>query len=149
MSTYRRYRSWRCRDLTLNNLMLDASNLFPFGFHPVYTNRDLTFHQYAKYITRTECWPRYYIIDLGMSRRYSKRKAPCEKSTPFSLPFVHLLPERKGTVSRLFNPFPVDVFHLGHILRKEFHVVRCISTPTRLDSYLRSTNIDRLPSFAR
>ncbi|KAF8877127.1 kinase-like domain-containing protein [Mucidula mucida] len=109
-------------DLTLQNLMLDASDLFPSGFHPVNTRRDLTFHHYAKYITRTECWPRYYVIDLGMSRRYSKHKAPCEISTPVSFPFVHLLPERKGAVSRLFNPFPVDVFHLGHILRKEFHV---------------------------
>ncbi|KAF8904801.1 kinase-like domain-containing protein [Mucidula mucida] len=102
-------------DLKMNNLMLDARELFPFGFHPVRTWMDRSFQHYAKYITRTECWPRYYIIDLGMSQRYSKRKAPCLKSTPVSLP-------SGGTVSRLFNPFPVDIYHLGFILRTRYDV---------------------------
>ncbi|KAF7326179.1 Protein kinase domain-containing protein [Mycena kentingensis (nom. inval.)] len=58
------------RDLTLLNIMQDPSKLFPRGFHPVNYALDPSNEGPAYCVTRTQCWPRYYLIDFGMSRRY-------------------------------------------------------------------------------
>ncbi|KAJ7679513.1 hypothetical protein DFH06DRAFT_974271 [Mycena polygramma] len=70
------------------------------GFHP---------------ITRTQCWPRFYIIDFGLSRRCDPvNRRPFEDvicggdKTP---------PER---VYFACNPFPTDIYFLGNFWKKDF-----------------------------
>ncbi|KAJ7152632.1 hypothetical protein C8R43DRAFT_1189593 [Mycena crocata] len=75
------------------------------------TNDDLTY-----FITRTACWPRYYSIDFGLSRRYDPDKGP---------PLEEMIrggdksaPEHRDGDS--CNPFPTDIYYLGNLLDREF-----------------------------
>ncbi|KAH9983844.1 kinase-like domain-containing protein [Russula vinacea] len=63
------------RDCTANNIMLDPSGMYPKGFHPVQIDRSRDFRGTAKRFTRTWRPTRYYLIDFGLSRRYSSRNA--------------------------------------------------------------------------
>ncbi|KAK7052142.1 hypothetical protein R3P38DRAFT_1637170 [Favolaschia claudopus] len=47
------------RDCGSNNIMQDPTNLYPDGFHPVRTWMAASYKGFARYITRTECWPRW------------------------------------------------------------------------------------------
>ncbi|KAF9029892.1 hypothetical protein BDZ89DRAFT_1014081 [Hymenopellis radicata] len=111
------------RDIHWGNIMLDPTRLYPNGSHPADTDRSPNFKSSAKYITRTECWPRYYLIDFGLSRRYSPDGLPFEVTQPNAdSENITLLPEHSGAIPRRYNPFPVDIFRLGHMLTWHFEV---------------------------
>ncbi|KAJ7665948.1 kinase-like domain-containing protein [Mycena polygramma] len=103
------------RDCSLLNIVQDPTKLYPRGFHPVNHCLNPTSDGLAYSITRTECWPRYYLIDFGLSRRYDPSKGPplervvsCEDRNP---------PEYSGTEC---NPFPADIYCLGNLLKRHF-----------------------------
>jgi len=102
------------RDCTVNNIMFDPSGMYPNGYHPVQVNRSLNFKGRAKCYSRTERPPRYYMIDFGLSRRYSSRNAlddPLrggDKSAP-----------EHGHGERC-NPFHTDIYYLGNLVREFF-----------------------------
>ncbi|KAJ7800344.1 hypothetical protein B0H14DRAFT_2616276 [Mycena olivaceomarginata] len=51
--------------------------LFPRGFHPVnYCLNPASDGLAYNAVTRTACWPRYYLIDFGRSRRYEPAGGP-------------------------------------------------------------------------
>ncbi|KAF8919128.1 kinase-like domain-containing protein [Mucidula mucida] len=105
------------RDLHGGNIMLDYTRLYPHGFHPTLEFMTLDFKGFAKHTTRTRCWPRYYLIDFGRSRRYSPDAVPFEVTVPpLNSNRKTLLPEQGGNTPRRYNPFPVDIFRLGHML---------------------------------
>ncbi|KAK7028447.1 kinase domain-containing protein [Favolaschia claudopus] len=107
------------RDCTLSNIMQDATLLYPDGFHPIHNWMDPSYKHFARHITRTECWPRYYIIDFGLSRRYDPAQGPpmedviCggDKSPPEHLGAAYDIP---------CNPFPTDIYFLGNVLKRRF-----------------------------
>ena len=107
------------RDCTVNNIMLDPLGMFPQSYHPARLDRSLNFKKRAKCYTRTERPPRYYLIDFGLSRRYSSRNVLDEplrggdKSAP----------EHKNGARRC-NPFHTDIFYLGNLVREYFMRVR-------------------------
>ncbi|KAJ7060964.1 kinase-like domain-containing protein [Mycena amicta] len=105
------------RDLSLLNIMQDPSKLYPRGFHPVNYCLDPTNEGLAYCITRTQCWPRYYLIDFGLSRQYDPTKGPpLEAVTEGTHSY---LPEyANGTGS--YNPFPADIYTLGTLLKRHF-----------------------------
>ena len=98
--------------------MLDPSGMYPDGFHPTRNNRRGDFRGRAIRFTRTFRPTRYYLIDFGLSRRYSSRNAldqPIrggDKSAP------------EHRVGNLCNPFHTDIYYLGNLLRKHFLFVR-------------------------
>ena len=98
--------------------MLDPSGMYPNGFHPIQINRRRDFRGRAKRFTRTFRPTRYYLIDFGLSRRYSSRNAldqPIrggDKSAP------------EHRVGNLCNPFHTDIYYLGNLLRERFLKVR-------------------------
>ncbi|KAH9168326.1 kinase-like domain-containing protein [Lactarius sanguifluus] len=102
------------RDCTANNIMFDSSKMYPKGFHPVKIDRNRNFKGTAKAYTRTQRPPRYYFIDLGLSRLYHSRDATDEplrggdKSAP---------EHRSG---RRCNPFHTDIYYIGNLIRQEF-----------------------------
>lgn len=102
------------RDCTANNIMFDSSAMYPNGFHPANIDRNRNFKGTAKAYTRTQRPPRYYFIDLGLSRQYSSRSAMDEplrggdKSAP---------EHRSG---RRCNPFHTDIYYIGNLIRQEF-----------------------------
>ncbi|KAH8982637.1 kinase-like domain-containing protein [Lactarius hatsudake] len=106
------------RDCTENNIMFDPSGMYPKGYHPIQKNRSRDFKGRAKRCTRTDRPPRYYLIDFGLSRRYSSRDVLDEplrggdKNAP-----EHL---RGGRC----NPFHVDIYYLGNLVREQF-LMKC------------------------
>ena len=94
--------------------MFDPSKMYPKGFHPVKIDRNKNFKGTAKAYTRTQRPPRYYFIDLGLSRQYLSRDALDEplrggdKSAP---------EHRSG---RRCNPFHTDIYYIGNLVRQEF-----------------------------
>ncbi|KAH9476241.1 hypothetical protein JR316_0011812 [Psilocybe cubensis] len=109
------------RDCTENNVMMDPTEMYPEGFHPVeyQSNRDLTGRAYQKY-TRTERPPKYYWIDFGLSVRFDKSdKFPQaitlrggDKSAPEFRDLANVYTKR--------DPFPTDIYYLGNLIRMFF-----------------------------
>ena len=64
------------RDCTSQNIMLDPSRMYPKSFHPMEIGRTRDFRGKARRHTRTWCRPRYFLIDLGLSRKYDPAKGP-------------------------------------------------------------------------
>ncbi|KAJ7450715.1 kinase-like domain-containing protein, partial [Mycena galericulata] len=102
------------RDCGINNILQDPMRLFPDGFYPMRPWWDFAAGNFAHTITRTECWPRYYIIDFGLSRQYD----PAD-----GLPFEDVIrggdkspPEHKFVAC---NPFPTDIYFLGNLLKEK------------------------------
>ncbi|KAJ6507312.1 kinase-like domain-containing protein, partial [Mycena vitilis] len=104
------------RDCTYNNIMMGASEMFPEGYHPrsIKLTQDLT-HK-ANFYTRTQRPPKYYLIDFGLSRKYSTRDpAPLEPTIEGgdkTVPEFELYDE--------CDPFPTDVYYLGNLIRSLF-----------------------------
>ncbi|KAJ6492472.1 kinase-like domain-containing protein [Mycena vitilis] len=103
------------RDCGYQNIVQDPTHLYPSGFHPVDPFLDPSFRKSSRPITRTECWPRYYIIDFGLSRQYN----PAD-----GLPFEDVIlggdkspPEHRFIAC---NPFPTDIYFLGNLLNEYF-----------------------------
>ncbi|TFK64546.1 hypothetical protein BDN72DRAFT_963120 [Pluteus cervinus] len=110
------------RDCNETNIMMDASAMYPEGWHLIHQNLapgalSFVHHKVAKRFTRTEKPPKYYFIDFGISRRYDASDiSPIEdiirggdKSPP----------EFENSTFRC-NPFPTDVFYLGNVIRLFF-----------------------------
>ncbi|KAI0296112.1 kinase-like domain-containing protein [Multifurca ochricompacta] len=102
------------RDCTANNIMFDPSGMYPQGFHPLHINRSQDFKGRAKHYTRTQQPPRYHLIDFGLSRQYTSRRA-------FDRPLRggdKSAPEHKD--GGWCNPFQTDIYYLGNLVRQEF-----------------------------
>ncbi|KAJ7174544.1 kinase-like domain-containing protein [Mycena filopes] len=103
------------RDCGINNIMQDPTKLYPGGVHPVKPWWDPDFKNFSRPITRTQCWPRYYLIDFGHSPQYDAKNG---------LPFEEVLrggdkspPEHRQDAC---NPFPTDIYFLGNLLKTQF-----------------------------
>lgn len=90
--------------------------MYPNSFHPQKQHLNRSFKGEAKYFSRTERPPRYYFVDFGLSRKYdstvSTRVLPIkggDKSVP---EFKH------SDVTS--NPFPIDVYYVGNMIKEEF-----------------------------
>ncbi|KAJ7162164.1 hypothetical protein C8R46DRAFT_904157 [Mycena filopes] len=104
------------RDCTFNNIMMDASQMFPNGYHPIEINRNRNFSGKAKFYTRTQRPPRYYWIDFGLSRKYTTRNPP-----PLEPPIRggdKSVPEFE--LAEPCDPFPIDIYYLGNFIRGNF-----------------------------
>jgi hypothetical protein len=119
--------------------MMEASGMFPQGFHPLFQNKDRDFNNSATHFTRTRCPPKYYFIDFGISRQYDPANGP-----PRELPIEggdRTVPEFQAATGPC-DPFPTDVYYLGNLIRQEFLAVIL----TLLNSYRFSfTTVQRDP----
>ncbi len=84
----------------------------------------------AKHISLTQCWPRYYLIDFCISRRYDPSNVP-PLEPPISDGDKHPPEHSIITVNPPWvdssNPFPTDVHYLGSMLKRTFSVVSTFS----------------------
>ncbi|KAI0065666.1 hypothetical protein BV25DRAFT_1581074 [Artomyces pyxidatus] len=106
------------RDCTQFNVMYDPSPMYADSYHPVETRRRRDWKGDAKYYTRTQRPPRYYLIDFGLSRRYNPADGP---------PLEMVLrggdksaPEHRSPAPPPCNPFPTDIYYLGNLIRENF-----------------------------
>ncbi|KAJ7502449.1 kinase-like domain-containing protein [Mycena galericulata] len=110
------------RDCNGNNIMMDGSKMYPEGYHPRHPKLKRDFYSgKAKFYTRTQQPPKYYIIDFGISRRYQTRDPPLE------MPILggdKTVPEFRfsedGAPPKPCDPFPTDVYYLGNMIRYNF-----------------------------
>ncbi|KAJ7081129.1 kinase-like domain-containing protein [Mycena belliarum] len=111
------------RDCNGLNIMMDGWHMFPDGFHPHITKmsytRDLSAK--AKFYTRTQRPPKYFLIDFGLARRYKSRNPP-----PLEPPMRggdRSVPEfrgKDGAPPEPCDPFPTDIYYLGNMILKDF-----------------------------
>jgi len=103
------------RDLAVGNIMMDASGMYPHGFHPTATDLTLDCHDYAR-STRRRNVPslRYYFIDFGISSSFEPEESHLVLGTDAQDQDV---PELSLTIP--YDPFLVDVFTLGNVYRRK------------------------------
>ncbi|KAF9485466.1 hypothetical protein BDN70DRAFT_903039 [Pholiota conissans] len=108
------------RDCTGLNVMMDPSEILPYGFHPVRhrKNREFTGPAYQKY-TRTQRPPKYYWIDFGLSVRFHENDASPRvtglRANDQSAPEL-----RGDDLRQQHDPFPTDIYYLGNLVRTYF-----------------------------
>ena len=112
------------RDITIGNIMMDASELYPEGFHPVRQNLSRNGMAEVVGVMRTHAPVRYYLIDFDSAIAF-------EKGTPIRYKYAEGKAGRDAEVPEFklgepYDPFKVDVFQFGNLLRREFLQV-CIS----------------------
>ena len=91
--------------------------MFPRSWHPTNGRKNRDYDGSAKYYTRTQTPPKYYLIDFGLSCRYDARDLPVLE-TPVS-GGDRTVPEFQ-TPGALYDPFPTDVYYLGNVFRVDF-----------------------------
>ncbi|TEB08738.1 hypothetical protein FA13DRAFT_1145981 [Coprinellus micaceus] len=104
------------RDFCYYNVLIDPTRLLPDGFHPWEPgappegrrNMYKTFKWKSRWSVRPN---RYYVIDFGMSQRYSKREGVLALG---ALGQDRTVPEMSNTVP--YDPFPMDVYQFGNML---------------------------------
>nr|GAT59158.1 predicted protein [Mycena chlorophos] len=115
------------RDCNSNNIMMDATPMYPHGFHPdmlhQYRKRDVRYGDYshAKHYTRTQRPVKYYFIDFGLSRRYtSEQIAAGPLWEDIILGGDKSPPEHQDERQIQADPFATDIYYLGNLIRWEF-----------------------------
>ena len=116
------------------NIMVDSRDMWPepYHFRSPDMNRSFTAPVKQPY-TRTARSPKYYIIDYGMSRRYSSDDPHPTETHPDG--GDRTVPEFNNSWDLVVHdPFAVDIYCLGSIIKREILDV----------SYShRRTNVDR------
>ncbi len=100
--------------------MMDPTPLFSDMPHPAYPKKSYDFKKKVTGYTRTERPTKYYIIDFGLSRKFSPGDAFI---APTSFGGDRSVPEYQDP-SGLSNPFPIDVYSFGNLIREDFLEVR-------------------------
>ncbi|CAL1706310.1 unnamed protein product [Somion occarium] len=104
-----------CMDL---NIMMDPKPMFPDLYHPMSKTMSREFTDEAKKpYTRTARPPKYYIIDFGLSLRFSP-----DDMNPLAEPVQggdRTVPEFQNSDGPQ-NPFPTDIYYLGNMVRETF-----------------------------
>ena len=107
------------RDCALKNILMDATRMYPLGFHPVDELSLDDIKTPAPRITRLEAGVKYYFVDYGISSYF----APGSQRE-----LVVGIAGRDQDVPELsrnvpYDPFKVDIFSVGNVLRGEFQAV--------------------------
>jgi hypothetical protein len=97
--------------------MMESTNLFPVPFHPAKTKMRRDFRGPVKPLTRSQNPPKYYLIDFGLSRRYTPEERPPRED--IILGRDKTPPEHQGHQDAC-DPFPTDVYFIGHLIRTDF-----------------------------
>ena len=110
------------RDITCSNLMMDGSGMYPDGFHPVRQHLDLSAKTEVVPMTRTMAKPKYYIIDFDGSVWFPADMPAKFRTATGKYGADDEVPEMSQ--SGPYDPFKVDIFQFGNVLKKEFLEVR-------------------------
>lgn len=97
------------------NILMDPVPLHSEITHPNHPKRSYDFKRKVKLHTRTECPTKYYIIDFGLSRTFSPGE---ELVAPVSKGGDRSVPEYKDPTRAVSNPFAIDVYCLGSMIRR-------------------------------
>jgi len=104
--------------------MMEPEKIFPQGHHSVLLDKKVDVSGSAPFFTRTERPSKYYIIDFGISSRYSP-----EETAPLELPIPggdKTVPEFRN-ISSPHNPFWTDIYYAGNLIKENFLQVSFLS----------------------
>ncbi|KAG9217560.1 hypothetical protein CCMSSC00406_0008487 [Pleurotus cornucopiae] len=104
------------RDATYMNIMMDARLLYPEGYHPFLPWRNPHMSGSAKHLTRTQRPVTYFLVDFGLSRKYTPEERP--PLEPIIAGGDRSVPE--FATADACDPFPVDVYTLGNMIKLYF-----------------------------
>ncbi|TFY70756.1 hypothetical protein EVG20_g2244 [Dentipellis fragilis] len=108
------------RDCWAGNIMMDPRNMYPNSFHPIEMDMNKDFHGRAPHKSRTDCPPRYYLIDFGLSNRFDPVNGPWPPLSLKSRGGDKTAPELNHSRDTPYNPFPTDVYYIGNLIRTKF-----------------------------
>ena len=106
-----------CRDCAYKNLMMDATALYPDGFHAIYLSslpEQIT--RPATLLSRNDIPVTYYYVDFGISTWLKPEDT--NRHVVGSDGLDQDVPELSDDVP--YDPFKVDIFVLGNFFRQEF-----------------------------
>jgi len=107
--------------------------MYPEGFHPINHMYKRDYSGWATYIPRSVVGVRYYFADFGIST-YQPREEPRKLVTGVKGRDQEA-PELSKTVP--YDPFKLDIFIIGNMLRKEFcNVIISLFVSSRRCSHL-------------
>jgi hypothetical protein len=102
------------RDGATPNIMMDATTMFPEGFHPAAPHRHpIDILRPPPSVPRRETTVRYYLIDFGISVRYEDKKSRGKITGADGR--ERTTPELSDTIP--YDPFPVDIYVAGKVLQ--------------------------------
>lgn len=103
--------------------MMDANSLFRNGFHPVSLSKDAS-GRFALPRRRTNvCYIKYYLIDFGVASRFGSGETHRVYGNDGQDDTV---PELENGYQEAYDPFLVDVYSFGNLIRKDFIQVRSL-----------------------
>jgi hypothetical protein len=103
------------RDCSLKNVLMDATHMYPLGFHPVVNLFLDDMRTPAPRISRLDAGVKYYFIDYGISSYF-----PPGSRRELVLGIAGRdqdVPELSDDVP--YDPFKVDIFTIGNVIRGE------------------------------
>ena len=114
------------RDCAFKNLMMDATSLYPDGFHPIRTNSlpERITHA-ATLLSRNDVPVTYYYVDFGISTWLKPEDT--DRLVVGSDGLDQDVPELSDDVP--YDPFKVDIFVLGNFFRENFTQVSTTFRP--------------------
>ena len=105
------------RDCAALNIMLDASSMYPCGFHPASQDMDPSGKKRARERRRRDSpGVKYYFIDFGISTRFPDDTNKTDRLVTGINGLDREVPEL--SLHTPYDPFAVDVFILGNVYRK-------------------------------
>ncbi|KAM5532635.1 hypothetical protein V8D89_013679 [Ganoderma adspersum] len=105
------------RDCAYKNLMMDATSLYPHGFHPVRLDQ-LPQHlrRAAPIRSRADVAVAYYLVDFGISSWFQPNDT--DRLVLGTSGLDQDVPELSDDVP--YDPFKLDIFVLGNFFRQHF-----------------------------
>ncbi|KAI0709588.1 kinase-like domain-containing protein [Cerioporus squamosus] len=106
------------RDIMTLNVMMDPKPLFPDLYHPAVHLKTRDFKGYVHPYSRTARPVKYYWTDFGLSRRFDP-----QDTNPLAVPIFggdRTVPEYSKDPHSPCNPFRVDVYNAGNLIREGF-----------------------------
>ncbi|KAI0039017.1 hypothetical protein FA95DRAFT_1658502 [Auriscalpium vulgare] len=107
------------RDCASPNIMMDASAMYPKGFHPIEQDYLPDHSGVAPICSRISVGVKYYFVDYGISSDFPLDSDPASRLVVGKLGRDQEPPELSATVP--YDPFRLDIFVIGNILRRQYY----------------------------
>ncbi|THU85928.1 hypothetical protein K435DRAFT_868768 [Dendrothele bispora CBS 962.96] len=102
-------------DIKFDNIMVDSGPLYRRPMHPINSERryDWSGKESRRSITRHPV--KYYLIDFGSTVQYDLDSGPAQERCGYG--GDRSVPEFKSNPEGQCDPFPVEIYRLGHIIQ--------------------------------
>jgi len=106
-------------DCCIRNIMMHCPGIFPKGTHPTRPGFDRKGQKRTKHLSRRQLDVKYYFIDYGLSVQYKSPDEPRPMKSRNRGQY-RSAPEYAYASERPFDPFPLDVWCIGWMIKAEW-----------------------------